>query len=119
MQRYLTFILVAAIIGLGVLATPVKAQEATEVRLPVVCVNQKLFLETVDEFEELPFIRGLSTRDGADNSLVVFLSPKTKTWSIVEKVGNRYCILAVGEGMEPVPSDVIEDFQKRQKKSKM
>jgi hypothetical protein len=116
MQRYL---IAVVFIVLAVLPLFALAEDVVEVRLPVACVSQKLFLSTVNEYEELPFVRGISTRDGGDNSIVLFLNPREKNWTIVERSGTRYCILAVGEGMEPVPFDIIENYKELQKKNKM
>lgn len=117
MQRYLIVVILVVLVLLPLFAL---AEDVVEVRLPVACVSPKIFLETVDSFQELPFVRGKSTRDGGNTSLVLFLNAKEKTWSIVERVSkDRYCILAVGEDMEPVPLDVIEKFRERQLKGLM
>jgi len=75
------------------------------------CVGPEELSETVKNFQELPFARGIST--GLDEkaapplSLVIFVNPDTKTWTIVERVdADTYCIMAVGQQFEPVPKDI-------------
>ena len=84
---------------------------ATATMYPAVCVDAESLSKTVDEFKELPFARGLSTNmtdtEAPHLSLVIFVNPKTQTWTIVERVDpNRYCIMAVGQKFEPVPADI-------------
>ena len=86
--------------------------------IQTMCLNGKDLTDTVNEFKELPYVRGISTpmaEQDAKMSLVVFLNPATGTFTIVEKAGdNLYCILAVGGGFEPVPREIQDDVRKEQ-----
>jgi hypothetical protein len=86
--------------------------------IQTMCLNGNDLGETVNEFKELPYVRGISTpfdKEDAKMSLVVFLNPTTGTFTIVEKAGdNLYCILAVGGGFEPVPKQIQDDVRKEQ-----
>jgi hypothetical protein len=78
---------------------------------PAVCVDAETLSKTVDEFKELPFARGISidlgNAESAPQSLVIFVNPRTQTWTIVERVdANQYCIMALGQKFEPVPADI-------------
>jgi hypothetical protein len=86
-------------------------ESITTTMFPAVCVDAKTLAETVDNFKELPFARGISMNLGdaeaPARSLVIFVNPETQTWTIVERVDpNRYCIMAVGQKFEPVPADI-------------
>lgn len=85
-----------------------------------VCLNSKDLTDTVDEFKEVPFVRGLSMpllQNSAPLSLVIFVNPETKSYTIVEKTGeDTYCILAVGSGFEPVPKEIQDKVRKNQNK---
>ena len=88
---------------------------------PAVCVDAESLSKTVDEFQELPFARGLSNSLGNAEapplSLVIFMNPKTRSWTIVERVNpDRYCIMAVGSGFEPVPTDIRDRVEQEQRK---
>ena len=89
--------------------------------IQTMCLNGKDLTDTVNEFKELPYVRGLSTpmaEQDAKMSLVVFLNPATGTFTIVEKAGeNLYCILAVGGGFEPVPKNIQDDVKQQQENS--
>lgn len=88
-----------------------QASDPVTTMFPAVCVDAKTLSETVAEFKELPFARGISNSLGNPEaparSLVIFVNPETQTWTIVERVnGNQYCIMAVGQKFEPVPADI-------------
>jgi hypothetical protein len=89
--------------------------------IQTMCLDAKDLTDTVNEFKELPYVRGISTpmaEQDAKMSLVVFLNPTTGTFTIVEKAGdNLYCILAVGGGFEPVPREIQDDVKQQQEKS--
>ena len=86
-----------------------------------ICLNGKDLTNTVNEFKELPFVRGLSvplTQQERKLSLVIFANPTTGSFTIVEKAGeDLYCILAIGGGFEPVPKDIQDDVKQGQEKS--
>jgi hypothetical protein len=86
--------------------------------IQTLCLNGNDLGETINEFKELPYVRGISTpfdKEDAKLSLVIFLNPTTGTFTIVEKAGNNlYCILAVGGGFEPVPKEIQDDVRKEQ-----
>jgi hypothetical protein len=86
-----------------------------------ICLNGKDLTNTVNEFKELPFVRGLSvplTQQERKLSLVIFANPTTGSFTIVEKAGeDLYCILAIGGGFEPVPKGIQDDVKQGQEKS--
>jgi hypothetical protein len=88
-----------------------------------ICVSSQDLTKTIDEFKELPYVRGLSSpmsQEGENLSLVVFINPETRTFTIVEKAGdNVYCILAVGGGFEPVPRNIQDDVRSGQEKGQL
>jgi len=73
-----------------------------------VCLERSDIDNSLQNFEEIPFMRGFSTRGNGDarmnNSIVFFMNIKTKTWSIVERLDNLYCVIAMGEKLEPYNS---------------
>jgi hypothetical protein len=89
--------------------------------IQTICLNSNDLTDTVGEFKELPYVRGISTplaEPDVKMSLVVFLNPTTGTFTIVEKAGdNLYCILAVGGGFEPVPKEIRDNAKQQQEKS--
>lgn len=84
-----------------------------------VCLDGKELTGLMNEFKEIPFVRGVSrpfVGEGA-LSLVIFANPSTQTFSIIEKVEeDLYCILAVGSGFEPVPKEIQDDVRESQSK---
>jgi len=102
-----------ALLGLCMVSTMAWAQSPAPATtmFPAVCVDAETLSKTVEEFKELPFARGISmdlgNAEAAPQSLVIFVNPKTQTWTIVERVdANQYCIMAVGQKFEPVPADI-------------
>lgn len=88
-----------------------------------VCLNGEELTSTVNEFKELPFVRGLSsplTQQDSRLSLVVFANPTTGTFTIVEKASDDlYCIIAIGAGFEPVPKDIQDSAKQNQEKNNL
>jgi len=70
-----------------------------------VCLERTDIDMALQDVNEIPFMRGFSVRDFGDkkisSSIVFFMNVKTKTWSIVEKIENSYCVIAVGVKLEP------------------
>ena len=94
----------------------VSYSESIAVEVP--CVTPQDLEQSINKWKELPLARGMSTRsaDGqSKNVLVLFVNSKTKTWTIAEKIPTGlYCVLAAGNGFEPMPAEVVEIFKKQQ-----
>ena len=78
--------------------------------VPIVCADEKEFVEAIVSFDEEPFITALSKRDLGNGlltpaSLVIFLNHKTGTFTIAEKMSDMYCVVAMGENMKPFFSE--------------
>lgn len=87
----------------------------------IICLNSNQLTETVNEFKELPYVRGISmpiSRDDIKFSLVVFVNPKTGSFTIAEKrAENLYCIIAIGTDFAPVPKELQDDLRQHQEKA--
>jgi len=115
-----------AVLGLCMMSSMAWAQATGPVitMFPAVCVDAETLSKTVDEFKELPFARGISNSLGdaeaPARSLVIFVNPETQTWTIVERVNaNQYCIMAVGQKFEPVPTDIRDRVEEGQRKGQL
>ena len=78
--------------------------------VPIVCADEKEFVDAVTSFNEEPVLTARSNRDLGSGllvpaALVVFLNRKTGTFTIAEKVDEMYCVIAMGENMQPFYSD--------------
>lgn len=97
-------------------------QLINEVRT-ISCVDKQSLNEFIGGFDEYPFIRALNVPVlGVQQytPLVIFVNPKTKSFTIVEKISEeRYCILALGGNFEPMPAEVIKEFNKDNEKRKL
>jgi hypothetical protein len=86
-----------------------------------ICLDSKQLSETVHEFKELPYVRGISmpiSQDDVKFSLVVFVNPKTGSFTIAEKrADNLYCIIAIGTDFAPVPKELQDDLRQQQEKA--
>lgn len=87
---------------------PSIASEITQFPTNLMCVGAEGLAQTITEFEELSFAGGVSMREvpgGAivKNNLVIFVNPKTQSWTIVERfTKDMYCVVALGEGFIPL-----------------
>jgi hypothetical protein len=79
------------------------------------CLNLKELENLLLEFEEEPLLTMFSLREDKNgksnpNNAVIFANPKTKSWTLVEKIDeNKYCIIGIGGNIAPF----IEDTDKK------
>lgn len=87
---------------------PSIASEIVQFPTHLFCLDQETLTSTITEFEEIPFAGGVATREVAGagmvtNNLVIFVNPKTKTWTIVERFSkDLYCVISIGDGFRPL-----------------
>ena len=88
-----------------------------------VCLSAKDLTSLVDEFKEIPYVRGVSKPVVGDDSslpLVIFVNPQSKTFTIVERAGaDIFCILAVGANFQPVPKELQDEVKNEQEKGRL
>ena len=100
-------ILASLVLTVG-LIHPSIASEITQFPTSLMCVNKQGLTQTITEFEELSFAGGVSMRDVpgvglVKNNLVIFVNPKTQSWTMVERfTKDMYCVIALGEGFRPL-----------------
>ena len=91
--------------------------------MQTVCLNAKDLTSLIDEFKEIPYVRGVSSpiiSDGVPLSLVIFVNPKDRSFTIAERADkDRYCILAVGNGFEPVPQHIQDEVKTEQEQGRL
>ena len=104
---------------LGVVAGTVLAQDTgTEIQRKAFCMDKKDLETLVDRFQEIPVARGINVFP-APSSLVIFINPDKKSFTVVERVStDSYCVLAVGGDFEAVPESIQRHNQQRQEKSR-
>ena len=88
-----------------------------------VCLSAKDLSSLIDEFKEIPYVRGVSRPVIGDDSslpLVIFVNPQSKTFTIVERASKDiYCILAVGANFQPVPKELQDEVKNEQEKGRL
>jgi len=98
MKKLIT-ILVAALLTTAAIA------QSTQAKKNVICEDTKtLYNDLVNgEYAERPVWGG----DGENSQFVLLVNKKTGTWTFIEFVKNRSCVLGVGEG------SLILDLEKK------
>jgi hypothetical protein len=87
------------------------ASDITKFPTEMVCATEKALESVLDEFGEIPFATMMSMREVpvlgvTANSMVIFVNPKTKSYTIVERIGkDLYCVVALGENIEPYKAE--------------
>jgi hypothetical protein len=116
--------MLATLLFMPMIAFSQSDDEIKVIDIPAHCISYSNLDILLEEFDELPLIRGISSRETEtgmkESMMVLFMNKDKATWTLVEKMDDKtYCILAVGSGIEPVPGNIIQDIQKRrlQKKS--
>ena len=102
MEKYLAAFLFAATVSVNA--------KTIQGAVPIVCADEKTFIEAIASFNEEPFITALSKRDMGNGlltpaALVIFLNPKTGSFTVAEKISDMYCVVAMGENMKPFFSE--------------
>ena len=109
MEKYLAVILLS-------LSTAVNAN-LIRGAVPIVCTDEAGFVDAITNFDEQPMLTALSNRDMGEGllvptSLVVFVNTKTGTFTIAEKIADKYCVVAMGENMKPfVDEEVAKPYK--------
>ena len=88
-----------------------------------VCVPGRDLIKLVGEFQEIPYVRGVSrgvVTEGASLSMVIYVNPATGTFTIVERAAaDTYCLLAVGAGFEPVPREIQDEVKSAHERGRL
>lgn len=97
MEKYLA--------ALAFVTLPVQAQEVLNVPIDAYCVTKDHMAGILAEHQEKAMLIGVSVRNVNGNEvsvpMVVFVNPETKSFTIAEKVNDRYCVVALGEKLSP------------------
>jgi hypothetical protein len=78
--------------------------------LPVECGTMQELTKVLAEYDEKPFAIGDTQRmvrgNVAQNHVLFFVNPKTKTWTVAEKFSdNLYCVVSGGMNFSLVTTD--------------
>ena len=84
--------LVAAIL----LANVITAQAVTNRDMKVVCGSQEEMAATLEVYQEIPYILGVSKESGVVISLWVNMKTGTTSWVSKLVATNEYCMIGVG-----------------------
>jgi hypothetical protein len=100
-----------------------QSDDVKTIDIPTHCISYEKLDSVLEEFDELPMIRGISSRETESgmiqSMMVLFMNKGKNSWTLVEKFDDQtYCILGVGTGMEPVPNNIIQDIENRRLKKK-
>lgn len=114
------------IVGMAVLAASTVCAQENEVQtvsIPAYCVQLQTLEQVLDKYSELPYVRGISSREVGgeklDSPMVIFINQQEMTFTIAEQVSSsHFCIIAMGADFQPVPDQIREDVLKRRQNSK-
>jgi len=92
------------------LSLPSIASELTQLNSHLVCGDYPSITATLTEYNEIPFVKMAAHRltptgDVFKNQIVLFVNPRTKTYTIVERFSsNLFCVVSIGEQLESAES---------------
>jgi len=70
------------------------------IKLTVPCATQAKVVEVLKEYDERPMLQMVSTRDKEELVTIMFVNPKTLTYTIVEQVNDKvYCVTGSGKNV--------------------
>lgn len=99
----------------------VTVAQSQQINIPSLCISAEELQKAMLEWNELPVARGLSSRnvdnDVIASQLTIFINAKTGSWTIIEELAqNRFCIVAIGDKFEPMPTEIIKQENSRQER---
>lgn len=89
------------------LVHPSIASEIQKFPTELMCVSETEMAEVLVKYGEIPFATMNSVREVpalgmTANPLVIFVNPKTKTYTMIEQFAKDiYCVVAIGENINP------------------
>lgn len=88
-----------------ILTSSVYSQNQQIVQVPMICVGKMEMAQTLGEFEEEPMMTMVTVRELDSKPIeiktVLFVNPKTRSWTLVEQIGDAYCALSAGAAIAP------------------
>jgi len=97
MEKYLA--------ALVFVSLPAFSQEIITVPIDAYCVTKDHMAEILAEHEEKALMVGVSVRNvnntEVTSPMVIFVNPETRSFTIAEKVNDRYCVVGMGEKLKP------------------
>lgn len=89
------------------LTHPSIASEVIQIDTKLTCVSWETLNEALEKYGEIPFVnmtayRALRNNDVMSLPTVMFVNPKTKSYTLVEKFSEQlYCVVSIGEQVSP------------------
>jgi hypothetical protein len=89
------------------IANPSIANEVIKLPTELVCASEAGVEEVLNKYGEIPFatmttFREISGSGFTNNPMVIFVNPKTKTFTILEQITtDLYCVVSLGDNISP------------------
>lgn len=101
----LKLLLASLALTVGIIQTSI-ASEPSQIDSKITCASFAVINEALEKYGEKPFVTMTAYRIFKDRAVevpaVMFVNPKTKTYTIVEKFNERfYCVVSIGEEVSP------------------
>lgn len=82
------------------------AQENVEtLSAPIICTSSTRISEMLTEYNESPALAGYIVRETPygyrDNQFILYINPDTRSWTLIEKINDLYCMSASGHSIAP------------------
>lgn len=88
------------------------------IKLSVPCATVDKVMELLKQYEERPLLQMIAERDKQELVTIMFVNPKTSTYSIVEQVNDKvYCVTGSGKGVMPYMGGAEVEEPKQKPKS--
>ena len=89
------------------ITNPSIADEVIKLPTELVCGSEAGMSEVLDKYGEIPFATMTAFREipgsgFTNNAMVIFVNPKTKTFTILEQLTKDvYCVVSLGDNINP------------------
>ena len=83
---------------------------------PKCAAADKIYQYLGSEYGEIPFAE---FKDQSGRDLVMYLSPKTSTWSVLQVYGSFYCVISSGTEFKPADQKNYEKLKEKKPETPM
>lgn len=106
----LKYFLTSLVLTIGIIHTAIANESSLVLNTSLLCTTSKGLEQVLDKHGEEAALTAMGIRDIDGNfvavSTVLFINPKTKSWTLVEKIKeDLYCVAALGESISPYISE--------------
>jgi hypothetical protein len=85
--------------------TSIAQDDIQTLTAPIICTSAAKIGEMIIEYDEKPALAGFLIRETPfgyiDNQFILYINSNTRSWTLIEKINDMYCMAASGHSISP------------------